>query len=467
MKKIVAILFALLLACAGFLPNMLTVRAEQVAAEGVYGEIGDYLDGAFRCAHIPAASVIIVDGENVLFSKQYGDGATADTPFLLGSASKSFTAACVMQLVEQEKVELDAPISRYLPSAREGDRITVRQLLNHTGGLGEHQNLTDYQIINEQGKHVYANINYALLGKIVAQVSGSSYETYVKEHVLDPLGMAHSAATKEESEQNGLIGGYRNFLGFSVPSKPFYPKDERGWIQPAAGYLSSSANDLAKYLQMYLRGGEGVLSQTSIDAMFYEGAPVEAAYPYSYGFGWTLMKEPFQENVLRHSGLVETGMSCLYLMPERSVGIAFLVNTNDYFVTSDLLDRIGWSVPLMLTGEKPNEIGEHEFVLKHLGYDALYLAVFACAVLPFFFMKRYLQKRKGARLAVRIVLIFFLHVALPVCLLLLPQMFFATPLWVAEAFVPDLWFFDVLSAALLFAGGVYQIAFMLLGRTLQ
>ncbi len=73
--------------------------------------------------------------------------------------------ACVIQLVEQGKIELNAPVSRYFPDARDGDRITVRQLLNHTGGLGEHQNLTNYKIVNEQGKHVYANVNYALLGK--------------------------------------------------------------------------------------------------------------------------------------------------------------------------------------------------------------------------------------------------------------------------------------------------------------
>ncbi len=463
MKKLAVFLAAILL-FAAFLP---AERITACAESGVYALVDDYLDRAAKRAHVSALSAVIVDRNGVLLEKQVGRGATADTPFLLGSVSKSFTAACVMQLVEQGKIEPNAPVSRYLPDARDGDRITVRQLLNHTGGLGEHQNLTNYKIVNEQGKHVYANVNYALLGQIVAQASGSSYETYVTQNVFRPLGMAHSAATQEESEANGLIAGHRNFFGFPVPSKPFYPDDEHDWISIAAGYLTASVADLGRYLQMYLRGGEGVLAPSSIDAMFYDGVPIEADVPYSYGFGWTLFNEPFEEPVLRHSGMVETGMSCVYLLPERGIGIALLVNTNDYFVTSDLMDRIGWSIPLLLTGREPDEIGQNEYVLRHLGYDAVYLAVFLCAVLPFFFMKRYLRTQAGAWLAVRIVLVILLHVAAPVFLLLLPRLFFATPLWVAEAFVPDLWFTDVLSAALLFAGGVYKVAFMLLGSTLQ
>ena len=107
----------------------------------IYSKIDSYLRVCAENAHIPAISVIIADKDNVLFSQSYGDCESCDTPFLLGSVSKSFTAVCIMQLVEQEKIDLNAKIASYLPEATDGDNITIRQLLNHTSGLGEHQTL--------------------------------------------------------------------------------------------------------------------------------------------------------------------------------------------------------------------------------------------------------------------------------------------------------------------------------------
>lgn len=450
MKKLFSFFLALLLlpaACAGT-----TVKASAETTGDVYSQIDAYLSRTAERAHIPALSAIIVSADETLLCKQYGEGATEDTPFLLGSVSKSFTAVCIMQLVEAGKVELDAPISGYLSDAREG-AITVRQLLNHTSGLGEHQNFSDYRSINEQGAHVYANVNYTLLGKIIEAVSGVSYEAYLKEHVFVPLGLEHTAATREESEANGLITGTRNYFGFSAPSKPFYPTSDKSWISVPAGYLSSSASDLGKYLQAYLNGGGNLLSDESVQAMLENGVEVNAEIPYSYGFGWTKIREPLQETVYRHSGLVETGMSCIYLLPERGIGVAVLINTNDYFVTNDMMDRLDWSIPLLLMGEQPNEIGESEYALKHLGYDVLYLLVLACAVLPLFFLKRYLKPLAGKKLAVRTGLLVLTHLVFPVLLLLLSQIAFATPLWVAKAFVPDFYLTAVLSSVILFAGG--------------
>ena len=462
MKKLFCFLLALFLLPAAFTGTKIKASAE--TAGDVYSQIDEYLSRTTERAHIPALSAIIVSADETLLCKQYGEGATADTPFLLGSVSKSFTAVCIMRLVEAGKVELDAPLSRYLPEAREGEKITVRQLLNHTGGLGEHQNFSNYRIVNKQGEHVYANVNYTLLGKIIEAASGVSYEEYIKENVFKPLGLAHTAATKEESEKNGLITGTRNYFGFHTPSKPFYPKDDKDWISVPAGYLSSSASDLGKYLQMYLKGGGELLSNESVQAMFESGVEVNADIPYSYGFGWTKIREPLNETVYRHSGLVETGMSCIYVLPERGIGIAVLINANDYFVTNDMMDRLDWSIPLLLMGEAPNEIGESEYVLKHLGYDLLYLFVLACAVLPLLFIKRFLKPVAGNKLAVRIGLLVIVHVVCPVLLLLLSQIAFLTPLWVAKAFVPDFYLTAVLSSVLLFAGGLTKAALMILGR---
>ena len=432
-------------------PQTTTARAED-EIDSVYTRIDAYLSDAQEKAHFPAMSVTIVGREELLFSKTYGDCEGTDVPFLLGSVSKSFTALCIMQLAERGKINLDSPIAEYLPEATDGEKITVRQLLNHTGGLGEHQTLENYKVVGRQGVHTYANVNYSLLGKIVESVSGQSYEEYVTDNVFNPLNMSHSAAETND----GLIDGHRNWFGFQVNTAPKYPKSDGAWITVPAGYLCASTDDLGKYLQMYLNGGQGIISKDSIEKMFYENVSVDASIPYRYGMGWTLINEPLKEPALRHSGLVETGMSTVYLLPEREIGIAIAVNTNDYFVGKDLFDRIDWSVALMLMGDEPNQIGENEYITRHLMYDLAYLVVLAVAVLPLCLLPLYKKRLKKGSSALKIAEIALLHLLLPLFLLLIPQIFFSTPLWVVCAFVPDMFTVIAASSALLFLGGMIK-----------
>ena len=419
--------------------------------------IDEYLQTCVKNAHIPALSVTIVDKDNVLFSGCYGECDNCDTPFVLGSVSKSFTAVCVMQLVEQGKINLDEKISAYLPNAADGDKITVGQLLNHTGGLGEHQTLENYHIINQQNEHHYANVNYSLLGKIIEKVSGLSYEEYVMKNVFEPLDLSHTAATQTESINNGLIDGYTDYWGFQLKRSHKYPTSENAWITAPAGYLSSSTNDLGRYLQMYLNDGENIISKQSIDKMFYgDTVYVEDDVPFWYGYGWATVKEPFSEPILRHSGLVETGTSCVFILPESGIGVTITTNVNDYFVTNEMMDSLGWGVILMLLGESPNEITDNAYLLNHLRIDLIMLAVFAVAVLPLCFLPRYrklLKKDKNIRKVISIVIY---HFILPILILLIVPVFFQTPLWVAKAFVPDVFITVILSSTLLFITGIIK-----------
>ena len=432
--------------------------------DNVFDRIDAYLSDAAFKAHFPSMSVTIVDKEDVLLSKTYGSCKSTATPFLLGSVSKSFTALCIMQLAEQGKIDLDANIAEYLPDATDGSQITVRQLLNHTGGLGEHQNLENYRIVGKQSVHTYANVNYALLGKIVEAVSNKSYESYVTENIFDPLKMSHSAATLEKSVENGLIDGYENWFGFNTKTKPKYPKDDGAWISVPAGYLSASTADLGKYLQMYLNGGQGIISSESIEKMFYENVSVDASIPYRYSMGWTFIEAPLKEPALRHSGLVETGMSVIYILPESEIGIAIAVNTNDYFVGKDLMDRIDWSVALMLMGDEPNQIRGSEYATRHLFYDLIYSAVLIISVLPFCLLRIYKKRLKTGSPALKTAVLILLHLILPILILLLPQMAFSTPLWVVRAFVPDMFTTIVVSATLLFAGGIIKATVLITRR---
>lgn len=450
----------------GIQPAYANGRAGLEARADVYSCIDGYLRGCVEDARIPAMSVSIVNKDEVLFSGNYGQCKSSDTPFLLGSVSKSFTAACIMRLVEQHKVDLAAAISAYLPNAADGDKITVGQLLNHTSGLGEYQTLENYKIENKQGVHCYANVNYSLLGEIIEAVSGKSYSEFISENLFEPLGLSHTSATLDKSIENGLIDGYTNYWGIPVKTAHKYPSTQSAWITVPAGYIASSANDLGKYLQMYLNGGNGIISKESVETMFYgDTVYVEGDIPFHYGYGWAEVKEPLPEPVLRHSGLVETGTSCAFILPERDTAIAIETNVNDYFVTNEMMDSLGWGVVLMLLGGPANEISGGAYVLKHLGIDAIMLAALLMAILPWCFLPRYARRLRRGKILSKIAPLILLHFLLPVFLVLLIPLFFSTPLWVAKAFVPDVFITVALSSALLFIGGLVKSVILFTRRT--
>lgn len=423
----------------------------------IYSEIDQYLQTCVKNAHIPAMSISIVNKTEVLLSKNYGQCKSSDTPFLLGSVSKSFTAVCIMQLVEQQKIDLNATISTYLPNATDGNNITVRQLLNHTSGLGEHQTLKNYKIINKQGIHSYANVNYTLLGEIIEVVSGRSYYEYISNHLFEPLGLSHTSTTYDESLEKGLIDGYTNYWGIPLKTKHRFPTSKNDWITVPAGYLSASSNDLGKYLQMYLNEGSGILSKESIHTMLYEDTVyVEGDIPFWYGYGWAMVKEPLSEPVFRHSGLVETGTTCVFILPERDMAIAIETNINDYFVTNEMMDSLGWGVVLMLLGESPNKITNTAYILNHLWIDLMMLIICVVSILPWRLLPLYSKRMRQKSTTKKIILLILFHIALPIILLLLVPVGFATPLWVAKAFVPDVFITLILSTTSLIGSGVAQ-----------
>ncbi len=179
--------------------------------------------------------------------------------------------------------------------------------------------------------------------------------------------------------------------------------------------------------------------------------------------GWTLINEPLKQPALRHSGLVETGMSVVYILPESEIGVDFTVNTNDYFIGRDMMDRIDWSIVLMLMGDELNQIGGNEYVIKHLLYDLAYFAVCIISILPLCLIAVYKKRLSKGKLWVKIATLSLLHIVLPIFLLLLPT-FFATPLWVGRAFVHDMFTVIVVSATLLFVGGIVKAILLITKR---
>jgi CubicO group peptidase (beta-lactamase class C family) len=158
--------------------------------------------------------------------------------------SKSFTAMSIMQLVEKGKLELDAPVQRYLRwfrvvSSKDSSRITIRHLLNHTSGIskfaprasGSNASLEAHarvlrgvQLKNAPGvRHEYSSPNYQVLGHLVEVSSGQEFGEYEKENVLIPLAMDDSFVSLMESERAGMAAGHRYLVGRLAAGVPYQP----------------------------------------------------------------------------------------------------------------------------------------------------------------------------------------------------------------------------------------------------
>jgi CubicO group peptidase (beta-lactamase class C family) len=208
--------------------------------------IDAYIENEMRDVHIPGLALGIVHNDEVVHLRGFGEAdragraVTPQTPFILASVSKTFTAVAIMQLVESGKVDLDAPVRRYLPDFRVADenasaQITVRHLLHHTSGLPEDSSfgpmlsndirdealsdrvraLEDVQLSHGVGAEFeYTDPNYDVLGLVVQTVSGQSYESYIADHVFAPLGMRHSYTNQVDARRNGLATGHRSWFGY-------------------------------------------------------------------------------------------------------------------------------------------------------------------------------------------------------------------------------------------------------------
>jgi D-alanyl-D-alanine carboxypeptidase len=265
--------------------------AKQVTEQQVTGAaVGVYQDGA------------------LLVLKTYGlrDVAKnlpvdADTRFEIGSVTKQFTAAAILQLQEQGKLSIDDPLAKYLPTFPHANEITLRQLLNQVSGLPNYTSLPDIAtamatIPDATGKIVayvnkplnftpgtkweYSNTNYWVLGKVVSRVSGMSYEDYVREHIFKAAGMTHSGFVSDESGLDDFAIPYWQGPKNDGPTQPA-PTMLESW-PGAAGAIVSTVGDLAAW-DIALASGK-VISRDSFALMSSPGRLAGGKFT-GYGMG--------------------------------------------------------------------------------------------------------------------------------------------------------------------------------------
>jgi CubicO group peptidase (beta-lactamase class C family) len=437
-----------------------------------FAAIDAYVEAERQAQGIPGLALGIVQGDQIVHLKGFGladpsgRAVTSQTPFILFSSSKSFTALAIMQLVEADQVELDAPVQRYLPWFRVADpdasaRITVRHLLNHTSDLPETADNglltstdTSDSAMEQQVRGLstisldrpvgaifeYVNTNYVTLGLIVQTVSGQPYETYVQEHIFVPLDMRHSFTAKAEAQQQGLATGYRYWFGRPVPTDL---PDNRSNL-PAGG-LISSAEDMAHYLIAQLNEGRygqaSILSPEGIAEMHTPA--VQRRGDMFYGMGW-YVGPANGIPVIWHGGDGTNFHSTMVLAPEGQWGIVLLENAQNNMDFGDRMHQTAFGVISLLAGHQPPVATADNFLriffIGILGITALMVIgiIRSIIVLRRWHVQSVRRPQGWWGLVWHVVLPLLLHLALGLLFLVgLPQGFFKVPLSYILLLVPD------------------------------
>jgi D-alanyl-D-alanine carboxypeptidase len=327
-----------------------TSTAEVVHADSILRTYAS--DGRFSGAVLVARDgVPVYRGAFGLANREWGIANVADARFRIGSVTKSFTAAAILQLVERGKISLDAPATTYykLPVAWSG--VTVRQLLSHSSGVPSYTDLDGFfgresrldhtpdelvgltaqkQLDFPPGsKFSYDNSGYIILGAIIERVSGLTYADYVTQHLLVPLGMSSTGydvdgvvLSKRASGYEAGGGTLRNasFISMTVPY--------------AAGGLYSSVDDLNRWCKALAT--DAVLSKASELAMFTDQG-------HGYGFGWFVEPRTRHPHIY-HGGEINGFVSRVDMYPADKLTVVVLANYQEApvnLVTDDLADLFG------------------------------------------------------------------------------------------------------------------------------
>ena len=348
------VLLGALAAVLVLIPLVQPVQAASSTGTSEFATVDNYVQAQLDASRIPGLALGIVQGDQIVQLKGFGtandsgSAVTPQTPFILGSLSKSFTALAVMQLVEASKIDLDDPVVRYIPWFRVADavasaRITVRQLLNQTSGistatgtsfllgsetetLGQAvRDLRTAELVSPVGTtFTYSDANYMILGLLVQTVSQQPYGVYIQQHIFGPLDMEHSYTSQQQARQAGMATGYRYWFGVPVAFAAPYLQD-----QVPDGYIISTAQDMSHYLAMYLGDGrygdQVLLSPDGIAQMEDPAVPVSAGT--YYGMGWYVTKWGGVD-ALYHGGDVANFHAGMVLVPHGTWGIIVLENVN-------------------------------------------------------------------------------------------------------------------------------------------
>jgi len=388
----------------------LPLLSQDTEEDDSYAKIGEKVQRLMKEGDIPGLSLIIVKGSETVFMKGFGYAdvenkvpVSPDTVFELGSCSKAFTALAALQCEEKELLNLDAPVSKYLPwfsALYEGKKteITLRQCLHHTSGIpfrsislipeSNAEDALQQTVKKLQGieldhapgtKFEYATINYDIIGALIEEVSGKSYEDYINRNILVPLGLTDTiVGVDKENPPENMASGYK--VGFFSPHKYDAPVF-RG--NTPAGYILSNAKDMAQWLRIQMG-----LVETELTHLIRESHQVEETAPFNratlshYTMGWNVYMA--QMKLIDHGGDNPNFTSFILFNPQDKIGIAVLANcrsTLTPFIAKTVMSYVSGNGFLETAGQGDGFDKGASVVSFMVGFFILVVIVFLISIL--------------------------------------------------------------------------------------
>lgn len=323
--------------------------------ERVRDALGTLVDAEMAKRQVPGVSVGIALGHEDLFLSrgitniEHPLPVTEDTLFQVGSTTKTFTATAVMQLVEEDKADLDAPVRTHIPSFRtwdeaESDLVTLRVCLTHYGGW-----VGDYFRDTGRGEGAladmvariakaprqtrpgtvfsYNNTGFAIAGRVVEVLRDAPYEHVVQRRILEPLGMTRSFYRPEDFVTERVAAGHVVSTDGPRIAKP-WPLPRSNW---AGGGLTSTARDQIAWARFQMGdgtalGGSRILGLETLAAM--HGRQAEAgSLAEEVGLAW-MRQRAGGAQVINHGGATNGHMAGFVMVPERRFAITVLTNAD-------------------------------------------------------------------------------------------------------------------------------------------
>ncbi len=367
----------------------------------------DFMLSTMATWKVPGAAMAIVRNGTVVFAQGFGlrdrERALAVTPntvFPIASCTKAFTTMGLAILVDEGKLEWDAPVREYLPTFKLHDPVaselmTPRDLVTHRSGLPRHdlmwykssrtrQELFDRLRYLEPSKGFraafqYNNLMFMVAGHLIDRLSGESWEDFTRGRILEPLGMGHTLFSVVEAQQTEDFARPHDEVKEEVKEIGFY--EEQQAIGPA-GAIVSSIEDMSHWLLLHLNkgmcGDRRIVSASQIEqlhapqiALSDAGRYAELPAPVTYGLGWSIQSYR-GHTIVQHSGGIDGFTSLVTLLPRENIGVVVLNNLMGPFPTIATfnaidrllnLDQVPWSERFMkdhLTIREGEERGEEK-----------------------------------------------------------------------------------------------------------
>lgn len=321
--------------------------------------LADALPSLIERGHVPAASVAVLSDGHIasaaagVLNTTTGVEATTDSLFQIGSITKVWTATLIMQLVDEELLDLDAPVQSVLPDFALADEsaaaaITVRQLLSHTAGFegdfftdtgtGDDcvekyvRTLSDTPQLFAPGEQFsYNNAAFVVLGRIVEVLRGTPYDQILRQRLIDPLGLHHVATDAAQAIMFRAAVGHIPAEGSDRPvPAPMWSLVRSN--TPAGAMLSMTAQDLLGFARLHIDNGvtpEGsrLLSASAAQQMQHPetAVPELSLMGKNWGLGWSLYDWPGGP-VIGHDGGTIGQAAFLRVVPEKGIAVAILTN---------------------------------------------------------------------------------------------------------------------------------------------